>query len=323
MESYWKEIWENDVTHKEAPWIESEMNRCENVPAQRLTDLTSSELQNIIRNTQNWKSPGPDGVQNFWIKRFSSIHTYLLEIINDFVKGSRCIEEWLPIGRTCVLYKGNDSTQSKNYRPITCLNTMYKILTSTFARHIERHIEDNDIMEVTQKGCQKGKQGCKDHLMTNKAITGNARQRQANLSMAWIDYKKAFDSVPHSWIIKVLEMYHIDPQIVKCISESMKLWNTTLTLAADTHAITVQGVRIKRGIFQGDSLSPLLFCLALNPLCSILLAKNYGFRYKGQDMTRLNHLVYIDVIKLYAQNDDDLHKMIAVVKQRHPDEIWH
>ena len=61
MESYWKEICENDVTHKEAPWIESEMNRWENVPAQRLTYLTLSELQNIIRNTQNWKSPGPDG----------------------------------------------------------------------------------------------------------------------------------------------------------------------------------------------------------------------------------------------------------------------
>ena len=193
---------------------------------------------------------------------------------------------------------------------------MYKILTSTLARHIERHIEDNDIMEVTQKGCRKGKKGCKDHLLTNKAITGNARQRQKNLSMAWIDYKKAYDSVPHSWIIKVLEVYRINPHIIQCISESMNLWNTTLTLASDANSMTVEGVRIKRGIFQGDSLSPLLFCLALNPVCSLLQATNFGYRYHGNDVAAtINHLVYMDDIKLYARNDDELQKLITVVKQ--------
>ena len=258
MKNYWKELWDDEITHEEAPWIQSETDKWTNVPAQQLVDLTLPELHNIIRNTQNWKSPGPDGVQNFWVKRFGSIHTNLLKIINDIVRGNRAIEKWLPIGRTYLLYKGKDPKQPRNYRPITCLNTMYKLLTSTLAMHIERHIDDHDIMEVTQKGCRKGKKGCKDHLMTNKAITGNARQRQTNLSMAWIDYRKAFDSVPHSWIIKVLEMYHINPHIVKCISAGMKQWSTTLSLTTDTRSMTVEGVQIKRGIFQGYSLSPLL-----------------------------------------------------------------
>ena len=313
---YWKALWENDVTHREAPWIQSEKEKWENVPAQQLTDLTLSELQNIIKSSQNWNSPGPDGLQNFWIKKFSTSHIPLLHAINDIVKGVTHIEAWLPIGRTYLLYKGNDSTKAKNYRPITCLNTMYKLLTSTLARHIERHIDDNDIMEVSQKGCRKGKKGCKDHLLTNKAITGNARQRQTNLSMAWIDYKKAYDSVPHSWIIKVMEVYHINPHIIQCISESMKLWNTTLTLTTDAYSMKVDGVRIKRGIFQGDSLSPLLFCLALNPVSSLLQATNFGYRYKGNDVTAtVNHLVYMDDIKLYAKNDDELQSLIAIVKQ--------
>ena len=123
--------------------------------------------------------------------------------------------------------------------------------------------------------------------------------------MAWIDYRKAFDSVPHSWIIKVLEMYHINPHIVKCISAGMKQWSTTLSLTTDTRSMTVEGVQIKRGIFQGDSLSPLLFCLALNPVCSLLHDTSYGYRYKGQDVsTTIKHPMYMDDIKLYAKNDD-------------------
>ena len=42
-----------------------------------------------------------------------------------------------------------------------------------------------------------------------------------NLSTAWIDYKKAFDSVPHSWILKCLQMYMICPVLITFIEESM------------------------------------------------------------------------------------------------------
>ena len=64
MKNYWKELWDDEITHEEAPWIQSETDKWTNVPAQQLVDLTLPELHNIIRNTQNWKSPGPDGVQN-------------------------------------------------------------------------------------------------------------------------------------------------------------------------------------------------------------------------------------------------------------------
>ena len=47
--------------------------------------------------------------------------------------------------------------------------------------------------------------------MINAAILENCHKKHKNLSMAWIDYKKAFDSVPHSWILKCLDMYKIHP----------------------------------------------------------------------------------------------------------------
>ena len=57
--------------------------------------------------------------------------------------------------------------------------------------------------------------------MINNAILENCIRRKKNLSTACIDYKKAFDSVPHSWILKCLQMYMIHPVLITFIGESM------------------------------------------------------------------------------------------------------
>ena len=62
------------------------------------------------------------------------------------------------------------------------------------------------------------------------------------------------------------------------MEKSMTRWNTTMNLAHSGGTITTDRINIKRGIFQGDSLSPLLFCLALVPLSSQLNETGYGYR---------------------------------------------
>ena len=103
------------------------------------------------------------------------------------------------------------------------------------------------------------------------------KMEKKNLHMAWIDYKKAFDSVPHSWIIKTMKLYKICPEITTFIEDSMKSWKTDLQLKYEKGEINIPSVNIKRGIFQGDSLSPLLFILALDPLSRLLNNMNTGY----------------------------------------------
>ena len=102
--------------------------------------------------------------------------------------------------------------------------------------------------------------------MINNVILGNYKKRKKNLSTAWIDYKKAFYNVPHSWIFKCLQMYKIHPVLVTFIEECMSQWKTNMSLVHKEGVLETGPIRIKRGIFQGDSLSPLLFTMPLNPL---------------------------------------------------------
>ena len=126
-------------------------------------------------------------------------------------------------------------------------------------------------MTPEQRGGKKDCYGCKDQLMINNAILENCKKRKKNLSTAWIDYKKAFDSVSHSWILKCLQMYKIQPVLIAFREESMSQWKTNMTLVQKVGVLEMEPIRIKRGIFQSDSLSPLLFTISLIPLSQELL----------------------------------------------------
>lgn len=91
----------------------------------------------------------------------------------------------------------------------------------------------------------------------------NCRSRRRHLSAAWIDYRKAFDNVSHSWILKTLEMYKVSPVVVNFLKQSMGMWKTTSYLNHTRGTATSNYLNIRRGIFQGDFLLPLLFCLSL------------------------------------------------------------
>ena len=66
----------------------------------------------------------------------------------------------------------------------------------------------NNLLPVEQKGCSKGSYGCKNQLLIKKAIIEMTKNKNRNLTTAWIDYRKAFDSVPHSSILKCIEMFN-------------------------------------------------------------------------------------------------------------------
>ena len=78
-----------------------------------------------------------------------------------------------------------------------------------------------------------------------------------NSAMAWIDYKKAYDMVPYSWIKECLEMFGVAENIKTLLVDSMEKWRVMLCARSSELE-----VNIKLGIFQGDSLSPLVFVLA-------------------------------------------------------------
>ena len=138
---------------------------------------------------------------------------------------------------------------------------MYKILTSVLSEYTYSFLIESGLSPDEQKGCKRGSYDCKDQLLINKMILENCHNRNTNLSIAWIDYKKAFDSIPHSWIAKYLETFKISPVLRNFLSHSMGMWKTTLVLNTGENTLN-GGISILTVVYFRGILF-LLFCFVL------------------------------------------------------------
>jgi hypothetical protein len=135
-------------------------------------------------------------------------------------------------------------------------------MTSCIKVIIYDHCEKLIILNEEQKGCVKESFVCKEQLIIDKLIMEQARKNNRNIYTAFIDYKKAFDSVPHSWLLKIVKIYKINLNLISFLLLVRTFWRTTLNLSINNTKLKSGPMQIKQKIYQGDSLSPLWFCLA-------------------------------------------------------------
>ena len=130
-------------------------------------------------------------------------------------------------GRTVLIQKDPAKGRAaSNYRPIACLPLMWKLLTGIFAEKIYDHLHANSLLPDEQKGCRKQSRGTKDQLLIDREVLREARRKNRNLSMAWIDYRKAYDMLPHSWILETLGLIKVARNIEDLLKRSMGGWRT-------------------------------------------------------------------------------------------------
>ena len=115
--------------------------------------------------------------------------------------------------------------------------------------------------------------------------------------------------VPHSWIVEMLRMVKVAGNVAGLVTGSMKDWKTVLT----SNGEVLGEVDIRRGIFQGDSLSPLLFIIIMMPLSMLLRKEKLGYAF-GSGGKTINHLVFMDDIKLYGKSEKELEALVELVR---------
>ena len=119
--------------------------------------------------------------------------------------------------------------------------------------------------------------------------------------MAWIDFRKVYDMIPHSWILKTLELVETARNIIELLRRGMQSWRTVLFSGENK----LGKVNIKRDIFQEDSLSPLLLVVALISVTIILRTMKQGCSF-GKGKERFNNL--------NDSNDNEIDSLVKVVK---------
>ena len=133
------------------------------------------------------------------------------------------VPSWLTRARTSLLQKDKSKGNlANNYRPITCLPLLWKLLTGVIADPVYAHLDPEKLLPEEQKECRKGSRGANDLLHIDRAVIQAVKCRNKNLAMAWIDYKKAYNMVPHLRIIECLNLFGVAENIKSLLVNSME-----------------------------------------------------------------------------------------------------
>jgi hypothetical protein len=159
--------------------------------------VCEKDVTETLKTTLNWKASGRDQIVNFWLKQLTATHKHIAALFNKLIEEDQILE-CLTAGATFLIPKNENTDNPKNYRPVTCLPTIYKLLTSIISRRIQKYMEDENLLPKEQKWCCRESKGCKDQLLISKTKLQDCKLRKQNLCMLWIDCQKSFDSVPHS-----------------------------------------------------------------------------------------------------------------------------
>ena len=99
------------------------------------------------------------------------------------MSGDLSVPDWLTRGRTLLIPKKGDSKSAVNYRPIACLNTMYKAVTAYIASELLTYTYINDLLPMPQRAMRKGRWGCVDCLLLVQTIGLDAKIMGKPLSL--------------------------------------------------------------------------------------------------------------------------------------------
>ena len=162
-------------------------------------------------------------------------------------------------GWMCPLYKKKDPTEISNYRPITLLNTDYKLLTKTLALQLVEPI--HKMVHPDQAGFIP-KRSIFNHIRLASTIINYAEVMEVDGVIVALDQEKAYDKIRHRYLWSTLEYLNLPEEFVRTVKS---LYENAYTQVAINGEFS-KPFQVTRGVRQGDPLSCLLFDLAIEPL---------------------------------------------------------
>ena len=237
--------------------------------------IEDEEVRDVMDHLPLGKQAGPNRVPNAVFRCMSKYFApKLAKILRDVMSGKCSLPSHMLEGDITILYKKKSRLDPRNYRPLTMLNTDYKVYTKILANRLKTVV--HEFVSSMQKGfvpdvfiaeCTMALNLIENHI--------NERPTERKGAFIFLDMEKAFDRVSYSYLTESLEALGFGPRFRRAVGA---MYNTE---APPKRRVLANGYyspwfQIKSGVAQGCPLSPLLFLVVAEGL-KISLDMQRGF----------------------------------------------
>ena len=223
--------------------------------------LSSEELLNAANSLATGKSPGIDGIPvEFYQHYWSLVGEDFTKLANENLFDKNNDLPWSQ--RTALislLPKAGDLTLLQNWRPISLLCADYKIITKALALRLAKVL--NKILEPSQT-CSVPERDIYSNLFLTRDLIDYTNEKNVDGYLIAIDQEKAFDKIDRGFLFKILKKLNLGKNFVRAIKQTMK---NAQSLIINNGYLSAP-FKIERGVRQGDPISLMLYCIAVETL---------------------------------------------------------
>ena len=283
-----------------AQQIRIETNVQETVPY-----VMPDEVIHALKQMKDGKAPGKDELPIELIKEAGNETCQeIAKLFTKCLKNREVPEEW-NMATIILLHKKGDKSEINNYRPISLTSHMCKLFTRVIKNRIEKQLDEHQPRE--QAGFRSG-YSTTDHLQVLNQVIEKSNEYKEPLYIAFVDYEKAFDSVEHEDILNALEKHQIPTVYIETLASMYR--NGTAQVKVDNNMS--KPFDIRRGVRQGDTLSPNMFNSGLEQVFRRLNWQDKGININGE---KLSNLRFADDVALLSRSLNELQDMINELQE--------
>ena len=305
----WASYFESLSTPADVPFTEEQLLILESyyttqsMPTDEPDLVSEEEVSSIIHSLPLKKAAGPDRITNEHLKFGGSVLPAILSSLFNAILISGHIPAPFKLGLIIPIPKSHNKDLSipSNYRGITLLSVIAKVFEKVLLHRVS---DQQDQLNPLQGGFRPGFSCLHSAFILQEAIS-SVRERKKKVFVAFLDVKKAFDTVWHEGLMFKLALHKFPMYIWHILNN----WYSSSTSAVLWNSHISRSFRIRQGVRQGAILSPLLYSSFVDGLLDQLSASGHGVYI---DDVFCGAPMYADDLALVSDSAEDLQDMLDI-----------
>ena len=270
--------------------------------------ITRSELDEASYVLRPDKSTGYDSLSNEMIKCLvESNPGIVLKLLNLVFDSNTKIEQWT-MAIIIPILKSGPKMDPSNYRVISILSCLSKLYTAILNKRLMAYAIEKGILKPEALGFVAGNRTSDAHLILHSLIQRYCHQKNEKIYSCFVDFSKAFDTIPRDLLFRKLLNYGING----------KFFNSIKTLYANDNCCIKVGNKLtqsfvaNQGVKQGCILSPLLFNIFIADIVERFSTENCR-PLKIDETQNLSCILWADDIILLSRSEEGLRNMLSAL----------